>query len=178
MSIFKGIHLNTGLTYRNLQHLNGDESRNDHAPFKHFVIFSLFWNLQPLQYFESSRNMGVIDGAKWGEVKIAVKKGFEAKPTYRKSDTFIFSYNWKARTFFALFGVCSCKAVPLHAIHCLHSGGTCRHRHLSFFFFKREFTSLALPFEDTLRPKKPFRSKTNCVYVDNYWRCPLTACIM
>lgn len=34
----KGIHLNTGLTYRNLQHLNGDESRNDHTPFEHFVI--------------------------------------------------------------------------------------------------------------------------------------------
>ena len=39
------------LTYRNLQHLNGDESRNDHAPFEHVVI-SFVLELQPLQYFE------------------------------------------------------------------------------------------------------------------------------
>ena len=77
--------------------------------------------------------------------------------------------SWKVRIFY-LFGVSSCKAAPLHAIHCLHSGGTCRHRHLS---------SSENSFEDTMPPKKPFRSKTNvsmslmvkmstdCMYVEH-----------
>ena len=118
----KGIRVNTGLTYRNLQHLNGDESRNDQTPLEHFVISFCSGICSPYN---------ILRWSKMGGHQNAVKRKALKLNQHIAKATRSFFWKLKSAYFLNLFGVSSCKAVPLHAIHCLHSGGTCRHRHLS-----------------------------------------------
>ena len=90
-----------------------------------------------------------------GKPKCCKRQGFEAKSAFRCSETFIFLIRLKIVCFFFFWCLLLGRAVQSHA-------GTCRH--VDVYVFNGRFTSLALFFEDTLCPKKTFRSKNRGLY--------------